>query len=201
MEEAMIHRVALNEPEGAGVGVGENGLRSVCGASDVAEAGGDLVERVVPGDALEAAFTLPADAAQWMREATAVVRALDVAIHLCAEEAARERMIGIAGDADGATILDRDEHRARVGAIVRTGTAHDRLAGVQFDATGALGYGVVGGERCLHASGYGLMSESPTGLRTAASSWRRDKAHKALWRNRLRLYRGRLQSRACGEAM
>ena len=37
----------------------------------------------------------------------------------------RQRMVGIAGDADGAAVLDGDEHRAGVGAIVGAGGADD----------------------------------------------------------------------------
>jgi len=60
-----------------------------------------------------------------------VVRALEVAIHLRAQKAAREGMIGIAGDADRAAIANRDEHRAGVRAIVGAGTADDRVAVVR----------------------------------------------------------------------
>ena len=48
MEEALIHRAALDEPHRAGVRIRKNRLRSVCGAGDRAEPARDLVERLVP---------------------------------------------------------------------------------------------------------------------------------------------------------
>ena len=56
-----------------------------------------------------------------------MVGALEVAIHLGAEEALGERVVRIALDAHGAPVLDRHEHRARVGAVVRAGAAHDGI--------------------------------------------------------------------------
>jgi hypothetical protein len=59
-----------------------------------------------------------------MQQPIAMIRALDVSIHLRAQKAAGEWMIGIAGDADGTTGFDRDEHGASVRAIVGTCSAH-----------------------------------------------------------------------------
>ena len=93
---------------------------------------GDLVERLVPGDR---ARTVPLPFGptrrSGVRRRSVVIRALDVAIDLRAEEAARERMLGVAGDAHRAPVLDGDEHRAGVGAVVRTGAAHDAIARAQ----------------------------------------------------------------------
>jgi len=86
-----------------------------------------------------------ADAAEWMRQALRVVRALDVAIHFRAEKSASEWVIRIAGDTNGSPVANRDEHRTGVGAIVRTRAAHDRVAG-------ALIYWTGGGERCFHCN-------------------------------------------------
>jgi hypothetical protein len=55
-----------------------------------------------------------------------VIRPLQVLRDFGAEEAARDRMLGIARDADRAAVLDRDEHGAGVGTIVRTDRADRR---------------------------------------------------------------------------
>src|SRR5215831_15792599 len=59
-----------------------------------------------------------------MEQPVLVIRSLDVAIDLGAKKAARERMLRIAGDANGAAGFHGDEHRARVGAVVRARAAN-----------------------------------------------------------------------------
>ncbi len=54
VEEARGHAFALHQPHGAGVAVGDDGLRVARG--DGAEAAGHLVERLVPGNRLELAL-------------------------------------------------------------------------------------------------------------------------------------------------
>ena len=89
---------------------------------------GDLVERLVPRDrARSCPLPLGPTRRSGVQQPVGVIRALEVAGDLRAEEAARERMVRIAGDADRAAVLDRDEHRAGVGAVVRTGAAHDAI--------------------------------------------------------------------------
>ena len=101
-----------------------------CGAvrrfGDRGEPGGDRFQRFVPADALEASFTLPADALHRVQHARVGVRALEIARDLRAQRAAGRRVVRRAADFDRATVLDRDEHRARVRAVVRTGAADDR---------------------------------------------------------------------------
>jgi hypothetical protein len=59
--------------------------------------------------------------------AVRAVRALFVIRDLGAEESARDRMQRITRDAHRSTILDRDEHRARIGTIMRArGLDHAR---------------------------------------------------------------------------
>ncbi len=89
----------------------------------------DVGQRVVPRHRLEAAGTLGAHAPERVREAVAMVGSFHVAIHLGAQESVRERMLGIAGHAHGASAFDRDEHGAGVGAVVRTRAAHDPVVG------------------------------------------------------------------------
>ena len=149
----MIHGIALNEAERARVGVGEDRLRAVGGIPDGAELRGDFVERFVPGDALESPFAFFADAAQRVHQALAVIRAFEVAIDLRAEKAARDGMIGIAGDANRATIANGDEHRAGVGAVVRARAAHDGVAVAAIAGLRVIGASsprCVGGARWCH---------------------------------------------------
>jgi hypothetical protein len=53
------------------------------------------------------------------------MRALLVVGYFRAEKAAREGMIGVAGNLHGAAIFHRDEHGARIGAIMRAGRTHN----------------------------------------------------------------------------
>src|SRR6185437_1994319 len=63
MEEATIHRRALEQPHRSRVAVRKDRLRAVARPGDRLEALCDLVERLVPRDAREAALALGADAA------------------------------------------------------------------------------------------------------------------------------------------
>src|SRR5262245_47975505 len=65
-----------------------------------------------------------------MEQPVRMIRAFDVPVHLRAEEAACERMIRIAGHFGCASVfVDGDEHRARIGAVVRTRSANDPASG------------------------------------------------------------------------
>ena len=70
------------------------------------------------------------DPPQRMTKAVRVQDELQVPVHLGAEEAVGERVVGISRDANRAPILDRDEHGARVGTVMRTGAAHHGCAGL-----------------------------------------------------------------------
>ena len=99
MEEAAVHRRALHEAHRAGVRVRAGSPAARRAERAIAlEARRDLVERLVPRDALEASLSFRPDAPQRMEQPLAMIGALEVAIHLRAEEAARERVIGIAGE-------------------------------------------------------------------------------------------------------
>lgn len=141
MEEALVHRAALNQAERAGVRIWKDRLRSIGRSCDGTEPGGNFIECLVPADALEASFTLPADATKRMRQPLVVIGALEVAIHLRAQKASREGMVGIAGDAYRATVANGNEHRARIGAVVRAGAAHDRVAGAGVTTVSVAGAG------------------------------------------------------------
>jgi hypothetical protein len=66
------------------------------------EATRDLVQRIIPRDLLELSRSFAPDAPHRMQQPVAMVRPLDVPVDLRAEKAARERMVGIAGDLDSA---------------------------------------------------------------------------------------------------
>ena len=125
MEEAAVHRPVLQKAHRAGVAVGHDRLRAVGRAGDVAEARGDLVERLVPRDAREASFALAADPAHRMQHALVGVRALEIARDLGAQDAGGRGMVRRAADGDRAAVLDGRQQRAGIGTIVRAGAAHD----------------------------------------------------------------------------
>ncbi|MCY1221265.1 hypothetical protein D9M72_333130 [compost metagenome] len=123
VEEARGHALALHQPHGAGVAVRHDRLRIARG--DRLQAGGDGVQRLLPGDRRELAFALPADALHRRQQPVRVVGALGVARHLGAQHALRAGMVGIARYLDGTAVLDGDEQGTSVGAVMRTGGADD----------------------------------------------------------------------------
>ncbi len=108
MKEAPIHRAVLQQAHRSGVRVRQDGLRTVGRGGDRAESCRDRPERLVPGDALEAAGPLRADAAHRMQHALVRVRAVEVAGDLGAERAGGRRMIGCTADLDRASAFHGD---------------------------------------------------------------------------------------------
>src|SRR5205085_4278172 len=125
VEEAPVHRRGLHEAHRSRVAVRQNRLRAVARRRDLPEALGDGIECVVPRNALETTAALRADSSQRMQQAFAGVGALEVTRDFRAQRSARGGVIGRTGDVDGAAVLDRDEERAGIWAIVRTRRAHD----------------------------------------------------------------------------
>jgi hypothetical protein len=78
-----------------------------------------------------------------MSESAVMIRALDVPIHLRAEEAASKRVIGITGNPDGASVTNGDECCAGIWTIVRASSANDRVARAEV-------CGSCGSERGFH---------------------------------------------------
>ena len=128
MKETAIHRRALQQAHRPGVRVWQDRLRTVARCRDRTQSLADLGQRALPRDWREPATALGADAPQRRDEAPFVLGALDVAIHLRAEESLREWMLRVAGDTNRPSILHGHEHRARVGTVVRTGAAHHSVA-------------------------------------------------------------------------
>ena len=96
VEEAAIHGAVAEDPDGACIGIGQDGFGSVV-AGDGGQAGGHGVEGFVPGDALEGFGFVPVGersfgdagaAAHGVEEAVGRVDAVEVLRYLAAEEAA-----------------------------------------------------------------------------------------------------------------
>src|SRR5689334_10898163 len=97
--------------------------------TDPGQAVRNLIERLIPADPVKAPGSLCTDALQRVQQTIGVIRALDVSIHLGAEESTGERMVRVTGHTDCAPVLDGDEHCAGVWTIVRTCAMHDRRIG------------------------------------------------------------------------
>jgi hypothetical protein len=109
-------------------------LAAVAG-DDRLEALGDLAERVVPADALEAALALGTDAPERIQQAIGVGRVLEVAVDLDAESAAGKRVIGVAAQLGRHAVPHRRHPTAGVGTVERAGAEDSARANL-------------GGERC-----------------------------------------------------
>ena len=123
VEEAPRHRLALQQAHGAGVAVRQDRLRIA--RRDRAQPAGDLRDRLVPADALEARrLVLGADALERMQHALGVVGALGIARHLRAQRAVGAWMLRLPLHLDHLAVLDGDAQGAGVGAVVGTGALH-----------------------------------------------------------------------------
>src|SRR5688572_10384742 len=135
MEEAAVHRLALQVAHRPGVRVGKDRLGSVI-ANHLLKPGGDFAKRFVPAHRLELAAALWSYTTKRVSQPIMMIRTLDVPVDLRAEKPLRNRMIGVPLDADRTTILHRSDNRARVRAIVWTRSA-DRSAIDQREGSGA----------------------------------------------------------------
>jgi antitoxin (DNA-binding transcriptional repressor) of toxin-antitoxin stability system len=128
VEEAAIHGAVVEDADGAGVGVGQDGFGAVV-AGDGRKAGGDGVEGFIPGDALEG-FGFAAvgqrglgntgAAAHRIEEPVGRVDAVEVLRYFAAEKASGDGMRGVAAETGGAAgFVDGDEDPAGVGAVMR----------------------------------------------------------------------------------
>jgi hypothetical protein len=125
VEEASVHRLALQDPHRSCVRVREDRLRAVGRVADCVQPRRDVGERLIPGRLDERAASLRADAAQWPQHTLRMMRALRIAIHLGAQEALGDRMVGVPLHTRDTTVRDRDQHRTRIRAIVRARATHD----------------------------------------------------------------------------
>src|SRR5207237_3529212 len=116
-EEAAVDALALDQPLGPHVAVGQHCLSAVLG-HDLPQPPGDLAQRLLPGDPLEAPLALRTGAAQWVEQPLLAIHAVEVVVDLGAETAVGEGVDGVAGQLDRAAVLDRHLPRAGVGAVV-----------------------------------------------------------------------------------
>src|SRR4029077_1316280 len=96
----------------------------------------DRVQRFVPGNALESSLAFGADALLRIKQAVGRVLAIQIPRHLAAQESARDRMIGIAAQTGGASVVDIDQQRAGVWAIESTHRRRDFQTGGKEGAGG-----------------------------------------------------------------
>ena len=123
--------VALHMAHGACIEIGPDGFWTVLGL-DMGEAGGDLVQRLVPGNGGELAAALGAAAAQRAGQPLGMVHALGIAGDLFADDAGRIGVIlGAAHPADGMGINDVHVQGAGRGAVMRA----DRARGAEDGGT------------------------------------------------------------------
>ena len=145
MEEATIERRPLDEAHRPSVRVWQNRLRPFRRARYRTEPVGDFSQCVIPTDTGKASAPLRPDATERVEQTVRMIRALDVSIDFGAEKPAGERMLRVAGDAHGASILDGNEHRARVWTVVRACAVDDSGIG---EGKGLSSHGSLGAGRC-----------------------------------------------------
>ena len=118
---------ALEEAHAAGADVGPDRLGAEF-PDDGLEPPGDLVERVVPGDALELAPALRTDPPHRIEETLGRLGIGDVVVELRAQDAARERVLGIALEPHRAPVLHGHDPAARVRAVHRARSENPRFS-------------------------------------------------------------------------
>ena len=129
MEEAAINAGALEDAHGARVAIGQDRFRAGFGGGGL-EARCYFVERVVPGDAGEAAFALRAGATERVKKAVGRVLVFEIAGYFGTEETLGNGVGWVATEATAAAgIVDVNQERAGVGAIESAdgvdGSGHD----------------------------------------------------------------------------
>ena len=132
MEEPPIEAARLKLAHRAVIAIGQDGLRACRGIRDRPEAVGDFGESIVPGDRLESALALAANASKRREQPIGAVDALEVAGHFLAQETAREAVIGIAAKLDCHAVLDGDQHAAGVGAVEGADVLEDGQPGTTY---------------------------------------------------------------------
>ena len=101
-----------------------------------ARRGAHQPDRLVPRRLPELAGALGTVAHERTGQPVGRVDALDVVVDLGAQRPGRDRVVGIAGDLHRPPVLDRHEHRARVGAVVRARGVNDPPTHTAYVTTG-----------------------------------------------------------------
>ena len=123
-----------HEPVRAAVVVRQDRLAAVL-LTDLAKAVGDLLDRVVPGDPLEASSTLAASTTHGMKETVLVVDPLAETADLGADEAFGDGVVPARVNLLDDAVFHRDFERAGVGAIQNAGRREARRAHSSFSAS------------------------------------------------------------------
>src|SRR5688572_30100516 len=97
--------------------------------NDRVQARGDVGQCFVPAHGDELPASLRAHAAQWVGEPVVMIRPLQVAIYLRAQEALRDRMFRVTLNTDGLSVLHRGDDGARVRAVMWTCAANGPVPG------------------------------------------------------------------------
>jgi hypothetical protein len=129
-----VQPVAHDEPHGAGVVVRPHGFRPMA-RFRLEQVPGDLVQRVVPRQALPLARALGPLALQRVEQAVGVVQALGIARHLLADDAGGVAVVGAAHPADGAGVEQFHVERAGRRAVVRADGVADADVGAKVHGT------------------------------------------------------------------
>ena len=116
--EERIVGVLLHIAHGARVGAGHDGLAAIAG-DDVFPAPRDFPDGLVPGNGLELTLSFLPCAPEGGGEAQGRIDGSLVMGRFRAERAAREGMLGIAGDPDGPAVFPGDKKAAAVRTVVR----------------------------------------------------------------------------------
>jgi len=136
VQEALRGDAAMQHRRAAGARGVEDRSVAVLGA-DAKHLARDVVECLVPGDALEAAGASRADTAQRMLQAIRVIRALDLADAAGAGGKWRMGWVPatlVGGDMDDAAVDDVRVDDATATAIVAAGAGDDRLVAARSGA-------------------------------------------------------------------
>ena len=133
VEETGGHPLALEQPHGARVGIGQDRFRPIFGG-DLMEAARDGVDSLFPRDRRKLTAALGANPLQRRRQPLRVIGALQVAVHLPAEPPLGDGMFRVAPDVHGAPALafHGDLPTARVGAVVGADAGDDFDGGVSL---------------------------------------------------------------------
>ncbi len=95
MEEAAVHAGAIQQAHRSGVAVGQDGFGPEFVGHRL-QALGDGVERLVPGDPLEAAFAFGADALLRIQQPVGMILAFEILRDFAAKKAASYRVVRVA---------------------------------------------------------------------------------------------------------
>ena len=123
VEEGVAGVQPVQDALGAEIAVGQDGGGPVA-LDDFGPAARNLLEGLVPADRLKLSGALRAGPAQRGEHPVLAVDPVLVVVDLDAQAALCERMVRVAAHVDDFAVADRGQHRAGVGAIVRTGAEY-----------------------------------------------------------------------------